>query len=70
MIFMNILNRNTSDADPFKQSDRKNPLGGGKGDASRIGDVARFRENFEEIDWGHGAATPPAESSAKPEGAV
>lgn len=46
---MNIIVKDGSGRDPFKESDRKNPIGGGKGDAQRIGDQKKFKSNFEKI---------------------
>ena len=47
---MNIVVKKHKESDPFAQSDRLNPIGGGKGDANRsIG--KSYRDNYGEIDW-------------------
>lgn len=48
---MNIINRKTSDKDPFSQSDRDGFLGNGKGDKPR-NLSRRFRDNYDLINWG------------------
>jgi hypothetical protein len=46
---MNIIVKDGFDRDPFAQSDRKNPIGGGKGDATRVGDTKKYKSNFDRI---------------------
>lgn len=43
---MNIVMKNSNYRDPFAQSDRLNPIGGGKGDADRTKNRRAFWDRF------------------------
>jgi hypothetical protein len=45
---MNVIVKKNNQ-DPFSQSDRLNPIGGGKGDAPRPMKRKTFESNFEDI---------------------
>jgi len=48
---MNIISGKIKKRDPFDQSDRLNPIGGGKGDANRS-DPKKFAKGYDSINWG------------------